>query len=203
MIKAKNDREKKYKGSEKTRLELMTKKERILAALKKEQVDRIPISIWLHYPHKDQDPRSLAEIQVEFMRKYDLDFIKLMLFGLYSVQDYGCKVKVFGTYNQPPIVDDYGVKSIEDWKRIDVLSGNYGTLGKQVQLTQHVSRLLEESKEDVPFVQTIFSPLTTAFKLAGSRVFADLEENPEIFHQALQNITETTISFIKENINLI
>lgn len=179
---------------------LMTKKERIIAALKKEEVDRVPFSIWLHYPHMDQDPRSLAEIQVNFMRKYDLDFIKLMPFGLYSVQDWGCKVKIFGTKDQPPIVDDYGIKSIEDWKNIEEFPGFYGTLGKQVQLAKHVQKLLKESKEDVPFIQTIFSPLTTALKLAGDRIFNDIEENPETFHEALQVITDTTINFIKENI---
>ncbi|WP_242866758.1 uroporphyrinogen decarboxylase family protein [Abyssisolibacter fermentans] len=178
----------------------MTKKERVMAALNGQEVDRVPVSLWLHYPHKDQDPRSLAETQIEFMEKYDLDFIKLMPFGLYSVQDYGCKVKIFGTPDQPPIVDDYGIKCVDDWKSLEVLPGTYGTLGKQVQLVKHVNKMLKERNEDVPIVQTIFSPLTTALKLAGDRIFKDMKENPEIFHQALQTITYTNINFIKANL---
>lgn len=182
-------------------MNLMTKKERVLAALKKEEVDRVPHSIWLHYPHRDQDPRTLAETQVDFMKKYDHDFIKLMPFGLYSVQDYGPKIKVYGTKNQPPIIDEYGIKDIKEWEDIKVLAGTYGTHGQQVQLASHVSKLLKASGDDAPFVQTIFSPLTTALKLAGPRIFEDLKEDPKLFHQALQNITETTINFMKENVN--
>ncbi|NLP18005.1 MAG: uroporphyrinogen decarboxylase [Firmicutes bacterium] len=179
----------------------MTKRERVEAALNGKEVDRVPHSIWLHFPHKDQDPRSLAEHQVGFMKKYDHDFIKLMPFGLYGVQDYGAKVKIFGTKTEPPIIDQYGIKDIKEWERVGVFNGTYGTLGKQVQLSQHVSRLLQKEKDDIPFVQTIFSPLTTAEKLAGPRLYEDLKQYPNIIHQALQNITETTINFIKENIN--
>ena len=175
----------------------MTKKERVLAALRCEEVDRLPMSIWLHYPHMDQDPRSLAELQVEVMRQYDFDFIKLMPFGLYSVQDWGCKVKIFGTTHEPPIVDDHGIKDIKEWQTLEEFPGYYGTWGKQVQLSQHVRKLVGD---EVPFIQTIFSPFTTARKLAGERVFTDMKEDPKLFHEALQVITNTTINFIKANI---
>ncbi|SDL29664.1 uroporphyrinogen decarboxylase family protein [Natronincola ferrireducens] len=178
----------------------MTKKERVLAALNGQSVDRVPVSIWLHYPHKDQDPKSLADIQMYFTEKYDFDFIKLMPFGLYSVQDWGCKVKIFGTHNQPPIVDEVGINCIDDWNNLEVLPGWYGTLGKQVQLAEHVNKLIQKGGEEIPFVQTIFSPLTTARKLAGDRIFEDMKAAPEVFHKALQVITDTTINFINENI---
>ena len=59
-------------------MDKMTKKERLEAALKGEEVDRIPISIWQHFSTVDQDPVSLAEIQVRTAEKFDYDFIKLM-----------------------------------------------------------------------------------------------------------------------------
>ena len=74
-----------------------------------------------------------------------------------------------------------------------------GTWGKQLLLTKYVKELV---KDEVPFIQTIFSPLTTARKLAGDRIFQDMKTNPEIMHKALQKITETTIGFIRENIRL-
>lgn len=181
-------------------MNLMTKKERVLAALNNDEVDRIPHSIWFHFPHKDQDPLSLALAQVEHMTKFDQDFIKLMPFGLYSAQDYGPKVKIFGTETESPIIEDFIIKDIKEWEDIEVYNGTYGTLGKQVQLAKHVYRLLKGMRDDAPFVQTIFSPLTTAYKFAGERVIKDLRENPILVHKALQNVTETTINFIKENI---
>ena len=175
----------------------MNKTERIKAALRSKEVDRIPLSIWLHYPHKDQDPRSLAETQVQVLRQFDYDFIKLMPFGLYSVQDWGCKIKIFGTPLEPAIVEDYGVKSAEDWKALAELPATYGTWGKQLQLAQHVGRLLGG---EAPFIQTLFSPLTTARKLAGDRVFSDMKDHPRVLHEALAIITATTINFVKANI---
>lgn len=176
---------------------MMTKTERVKAALRGDDVDRVPMSIWLHYPHKDQDPRSLADIQVEAAAKYDFDFIKMCPFGLYGVQDWGVKVKIFGTTHQPAIVDDYAIKDIKDWGKLKELPAIYGTYGKQLQLAQEVSRQVGGK---IPFIQTIFSPLTQAAKLAGDRIYTDLKENPKIIHQALEVITKTQINFIKANI---
>lgn len=175
----------------------MNKTERIKAALKGEAVDRVPINLWMHFSAVDQDPRSLAETQVAFANKYDFDFIKLMPFGLYGVQDYGVKVKIFNQVNYPPIVDDYGIHDIADWGNIGVLPAHYGTYGKQVQLTRYTVKLV---KKGLPVIQTIFSPLTTARKLAGDRILLDMKENPKLFKQALQAITETTINFVKANL---
>jgi uroporphyrinogen decarboxylase len=55
--------------------------------------------------------------------------------------------------------------------------------------------------EEIPYVQTIFSPLSVAKKLAGPQVFDDLREHPDLVHQALESITETTVNFVKANIS--
>ena len=175
----------------------MNKTERIKAALRGEAVDRVPINLWMHFSAVDQDPRSLAETQVAFANKYDYDFIKLMPFGLYGVQDYGVKVRIFNQINLPPVVDDYGIHDAGDWERILALPGYYGTYGKQAQLARYAVRL---AKKNLPVVQTIFSPLTTARKLAGDRILLDMKENPALFKQALQAITQTTINFVNANL---
>ena len=175
----------------------MNRVERIKASLKSESVDRIPVSMWQHYSDVDQDPISLAEIQIEFVKKYDYDFIKLMPFGTYTVQDWGAKIKFYCDKYKEPIVEDYAIRSIDDWKTLEVFPAYYGTWGKTLQLAQRVSSIVGK---EYPFIQTIFSPLTIAAKLAGPRVFKDIEENPEIIHGALKIITETCINFIKANI---
>ena len=175
----------------------MTKTERVQAALQCEPVDRIPMSIWLHHSDIDQDPMLLAETQVAFMKKYDLDFIKLMPFGLYSVVDWGCKLKYPLTFTGWAVVEDFAIKRAGDWNKLQALSATQGTWGKQVQLAQQVGKLVNNT---VPFIQTIFSPLTTAEKMAGNRLLKDMQEHPELVHRALQVITDTTISFIKANI---
>lgn len=174
----------------------MNKVERIKAALNKEAVDRVPVSVWMHYPADDQDAFALAETQAAFQRVYDLDFIKLMPFGLYSAQDWGCQVKFFCDETRSPIVRKHAIAKVEEWNELEVLPPYFGNWGQATQLARAVGKLVGDK---VPFVQTVFSPLTTACKLAGARVYTDLRENGAVVHRALEAITETTLGFIREN----
>lgn len=174
----------------------MNKTERIKAALNKEAVDRVPVSVWMHYPAVDQDAFTLAETQVDFQRSYDLDFIKLMPFGLYSAQDWGCQVKFFCDATRSPVVHKYAIADVTEWNAVDVLPPHFGNWGQATLLAKAVGNMVGDK---VPFVQTVFSPLTTACKLAGPRVYNDLRENGAIVHRALEAITETTLGFIREN----
>lgn len=175
----------------------MNKFERIKAALNSKEVDRVPVSLWMHLSKDDINPGILADSQIEFTKKYDYDFIKLMPFGLYCVEDWGAQVQYFTRTNRPPIIKKYGIQSIEDWGKLKALPAYYGTYGKQLQLAQYVS---DQVKGELPFVQTIFSPLTVARKLAGDRILLDMKERPELIKNALEVITETTINFVKANI---
>lgn len=179
-------------------MDVMTKRERVRAALSKQEVDRIPISIWHHIPDADQDPIELAERTIQLTRDHDYDFIKMMPFGNYGAQDYGLSVKFYCTPDKTAKEREFGIADPEEWKRIEPLPAYYGTYGKQVQFAQQLQKRLKG--DDIPYIQTIFSPLTIAKKLAGPRVFEDMRSYPEYLHQALQAMTETTINFCRANI---
>lgn len=178
-------------------MQLMTKRERVMAAIKGEEVDKIPFSLWYHLPHLDQDPIALAEEQIRLAKLYDLDFIKMMPFGNYAAQDYGLSVDFFCTRDKPAFERKFGINSPKEWLQIEPLEATYGTYGKQLQLSMQMKKRM---KEDIPYVQTIFNPLTVAKKLAGERVFEDMREHPDYLHQALGAITRTTVNFVKANI---
>lgn len=176
----------------------MTKKERVVAAINKQEVDRIPFSMWYHIPHADQDPVHLAEVQIEQARCYDLDFIKMMPFGNYGAHDYGLSVTFYCTKTQPAFERKFAIQDVKDWTEIEPLPGFFGSHGKQLLFARQLQKQLKG--EEIPYVQTIFSPLTTAKKLAGPRVFEDMRSHPDYLHQALTAITETTINFVELNI---
>lgn len=175
----------------------MTREERIKNALALKPVDRVPVSVWMHFSEFDQDPISLAEAQVAFNEKYDFDFIKMMPFGTYSVQDWGAQITIYCDKYKEPIVKRPGIKTIEDYTKLEVFPAIYGTWGKQLQLTQRLSKIIPKY---TPYIQTIFSPFTTLKKLAGNQLLTHIKEDPEKVHVALQVITETTINFVKANI---
>lgn len=175
----------------------MRKVERVKAALAGQEIDRPPVSSWMHYPNIDQDALKLAQAHVAFQEKFDLDFIKLTPFDLYCVEDWGSQIEFFGTEDKSPILRRYAIQNSADWLTLKVLAPTVGTWGKQLLLTSYVKKIINP---DVPFVQTVYSPLTVARKLAGDRLINDLREYPKILHYALEIITETTIQFVKANI---
>lgn len=177
----------------------MNREERVKNALNLKSVDRVPVSAWMHFSEFDQDPVSLAEAQVNFNEKYDFDFIKMMPFGTYSVQDWGAQITIYCDKYREPIVKKPRIQEVEDYNKLEVLPAIYGTWGKQLQLTQHLSKMI---KPNTPYVQTIFSPFSTLKKLSGDKLLNDMREHPQAVHNALKVITETTINFIKANIEI-
>lgn len=175
----------------------MTREERVKAVIEGREPDRIPCSVWMHFSEFDQDPRSLAECMTQFNEKYDYDYIKMMPFGAYMTPDWGGKLKIYCDKYKEVEIAAPAISSLEDYKNIVPLNPEYGQWGKTLQTARWTQRLI---KPGTPFVQTIFSPATSLRKLAGGRMMQDIKEHPEIVHQALEAITETTIAFVKANI---
>ena len=56
----------------------MYREERVRTALAGKEVDRVPVAAWMHLSAFDQDPISLAEVEVDLTEKYDFYYIKMM-----------------------------------------------------------------------------------------------------------------------------
>jgi len=172
----------------------MTHWERLSAAIAGQAVDRVPVSLWRHYPDIDQDPARLAEAVVNWQRTYDFDLVKFMPSGTAGVEDWGA----VSAYLDSPVgtrtVVKPGLTSAEEWPRLARLVPTAGRLGQEVKA---VSLAAEAFRGEVPLLQTVFNPLTTAFKLAGDRAFADLRRHPDLFEAGLAIITEATIAYAR------
>jgi len=175
----------------------MNREERLRAVIDGKESDRIPVSTWMHFSEYDQDPRSLAETMVAFNEKYDFDFIKMMPFGAYTIPDWGARLKVYCDKYKEVEIDAPAVTKLEDYLKIEPLEPIYGTWGKTLQLSYWLPKLI---KPNTPYIQTIFSPLTTLKKMTSGRLVQDMKENPEYVHQALAAITETTVNFVEANV---
>jgi len=172
----------------------MTKYERVLAALQRKPVDRVPVSFWWHYPEIDHDPDQLAVAMVRDCRAFDLDFVKMMPSGMYGVEDWGCKV------GDPD--PEFGfkrllagpVRGIEDWRKIALQVPDEGARARELRC---LWRVREEVGPDVPIFQTIFSSLTGAAKLAGrDHLLAHLRTDEAAVLPALEAITVTEEAYV-------
>ena len=165
---------------------------RIEAAIAGEKADRVPVALWRHFPEDDQDPGKLAARSLEWQKKWDFDLVKFMPSGTYSVEDWGAKSVYEGAANGARAVSVPGVRKAEEWRRLPRLDPKKGVLGAQHAA---LSRAAMEWRGAVPVLQTVFSPLTTARKLAGDALLEHLRKDPEALEAGLRIITDTTIDF--------
>ncbi|HYB72972.1 MAG TPA: uroporphyrinogen decarboxylase family protein [Candidatus Sulfotelmatobacter sp.] len=172
----------------------MTKRERIEAAVHGRPVDRVPISFWRHFPEAEMDAESLAEALAAFQRRYDLDFVKMMPNATYATEDWGCETAYTGDPMGARKVLKGVVHESDDWRRIRPVDPRDGAFGREVRC---VGLLRKAVGEGTPIVQTVFNPLSVAYKLGGERVLEDIRRPPAALHTALQAIAETLRGFVK------
>ena len=67
----------------------MNHRERVLACLAGEYVDRPPASMWRHFYAEETAPDTLAEAMLGFQREYDWDFMKVNPRASYHAEDWG------------------------------------------------------------------------------------------------------------------
>jgi uroporphyrinogen decarboxylase len=175
----------------------MTKWERIRAAIKGQETDRVCVALWRHFPVVDMTAEGLANEALNFQNKYDWDLIKFTPTGTYSIMDWGAETTWQPNNMGVRTVVKFGVNSAEEWHTLPKLDATKGFYGQQ---NVALSLLAKQIKGNTPILQTIFSPLTTARKLAGDRIFTDLRTNPQLFKEGMETITEVTIQFTLEAI---
>lgn len=180
----------------------MNKIERIKAALEGKEVDKLPFAFWSHLPGIDLDPERLAKETYAFYKKYDIDFVKTMNNGMYSIEDFGCEID----YSEVPKggvakIIKTPIISSEDWKNIKEIPLTSKAISRELYSLELLLSMLKD--ENVPVVFTAFSPITTAEKLSGKKLKDHIKEGKgELIHQALKEITKTTCNLVERAINM-
>jgi uroporphyrinogen decarboxylase len=173
----------------------MTKRQRLEAAIRGEAVDRPPVALWRHFPGDDQDPAALAVSTVAFQQQYDFDFIKVTPASSFCVWDWGAEDRWVGNQEGTREYTRHPVQTADDWHTLRELDPEQGALGGQL----HCLDLIHQAVGDeVPFIQTIFNPLSQAKNLVGKQsLCAQVREHPEAVLAGLETITATTVRFVE------
>jgi uroporphyrinogen decarboxylase len=177
-------------------MDQMNKRERVQAALQGKPVDRPPISFWRHFFEKEASAVGLAEAMLGFQRTYDWDFMKVNPRACYHAEPWGCRFQFSGQPDIGPKLIEAAVKTPDDWRQIRPVSPTTGAFDEQLEAL----RLIKEGLGgQVPFVETVFTPLSVAGRLVGSdEVMREhLERYPERVHEALEAITVTFEGFAR------
>ncbi|MBM7539956.1 uroporphyrinogen decarboxylase family protein [Amphibacillus cookii] len=186
------------------------KKTRFKKTLSQEVCDRAVVSGWHHFLDKEHTANDLAEATVNFAKQYDWDWIKINPRATYLAEAFG-NVYDFTDYQW---VFPKQVKAIVqtpcDLSKITRLD-----ISKSAPLQEQLdaAKQIRAGLDDMPIIQTVFSPLTILMFLAGHISYVDQtmygSEQPIDFHrlltthrsevhQALHAIALTMADYIKE-----
>jgi uroporphyrinogen decarboxylase len=140
----------------------------------------------------DRDQKLLAESLIHFQKIYGLDFVKMMPNGLYSAMDFGIGIAHTTDPRKTDQVQRYGIEKVEDWERLESFQPE-----RWFSELESLALVFQSLGRTVPVVETIFSPLTTAEKIAGPNLVSHLREYPEKVHVGLEYLTEVTVKFVQ------
>ena len=172
----------------------MTKRERILAAIRREPTDRPPYAFWRHFPNVDRSPAALAQTTLRFHERYGSDFLKVTPAGGYAVEDWGCvESDELAPDGHRPCLR-HAVNAPEDWKKIRPVPMESTGWASHLET---IIRCVVDRRADASAIPTVFSPLSLARKLAGDRLNYDLKENTRLVEDALEAITDTILAFME------
>lgn len=173
----------------------MNKRDRLQTVIAGEKPDRLPVALWRHWPGDDQQAESLAAAHLKWQQDYDWDFVKVGPASSYSVDDWGAETRWVGHIEGTRVWGKRVVQHPEDWTRLKPLDPTKGMLAEQLKALRLVKAGLPE---DVPFIATIFSPLSQAKHLADKEpLISHLRSHPQALHEGLKTITESTLRFIE------
>lgn len=158
-------------------MKAMTKLERFNAAVRGDEVDRLPVCMWVHFASEHYSGEETARLHVNFFRTYDWDFMKTM-------NDY-----------RLPLPGVPNVTTREHLLAFRPLPMDHPTYANQLTCLRHIRA---EIGPDVAILDTLFDPLQTLVRGTGRHVRELVFANPEAGHVALEAITQTLIAYIGE-----
>jgi len=179
---------------------MMTRRQRLEATFRGEATDRVPVALWRHWPGDDQRAQDQAAAHLAFQERYDFDLIKVTPSSSYSAEDWGVTSAYVGSTEGTREYRQRAITGPDDWGRLALLDPGQGALGRQLECLRLIG---EGARDEVPFIQTIFNPLSIAKYLAGEeQMLTHLRRYPGAFRAGLEIITETTARFVREVMRL-
>jgi len=173
---------------------MISKRERLAAALAGEIADRLPVALWRHFPVDDQNSESLAESTLSFQRLFDFDFVKVTPASSYALVDLGVEDAWQGSVEGTRTYTRRVVQRAQDWASLKRLSPKDGALAGYVEALR---RIVAGIGGGAPVLATIFSPLAQAKNAAGGdRLIEDLRNSPRLLEAGLRMLTDSTVDLV-------
>ena len=174
----------------------MSRRERVLAALRGDEVDRPPVSFWGHFYHRESSAEDLVSATLEFQSEFDWDWVKLNPRKHYHVEPWGVTYRYSGSAAEKPALETWPVHQANDWLAITRQPHDQGSLGEQLEAVAMMRRSLPP---DVPLIETVFTPLAILGEMVAEpgELRLAMRRNPNAVKGALEAVTSTFVPFVR------
>ena len=175
----------------------MTKRERVMAALRGEPVDRVPVSLWLHNFATENSAETLAAETVRLAHRFDWDFLKPQSRAQCFAEMWGLRYMPSRERATPYTPTRAPLATADDLRRLEPADARSGALGEQLQALREIRKAVGG---DTPIIWTVFSPLMVLpFLLSGERAAAValMRSEPAAVDHALTAMAETLVAYAR------
>jgi len=151
------------------------KRERVMAAVQGGPADRVPVSFWYHFPLDHPSGEPLAEAELDFARKYDPDFLKVMHDLVLDLPE-----------------ELRHIEDPADWEKLKPLDPEAGNFLEQLKA---LKILRKELGQDMILIDTLFDPYAAANKLCSKRLMEHYRANPKAVKHGLHTIAVSLANY--------
>ena len=155
----------------------MNKRDRFLAAIEGEWVDRPPRTCWTHFSTETLGGDEHAARQLVFQKEYDWDICKLVNDFQYPFPD-GVEM-----INGPDDMDKFEPASMDSYFFREELKS--------------VQRVIEAVGADTPVIMTVFDPLRQVTRLAGVKSLEVIAEHPQAAKRMLDAVGDSMCRYME------
>lgn len=154
----------------------MNKRERVLAAMNKQEVDHVPAGFWFHFGGEEAMGDACIQAHLKYYRETDLDFVKIMCDGYF------------------PYPIPIEIKSASDWKKLEPMDKNDPFIREQVE---RAAGIVKEIGQDRCVFYNVFAPFSSfrfgaeAIGISDAELMKQVREDKNAVMHALDVIGQT------------
>jgi uroporphyrinogen decarboxylase len=175
----------------------MTRRARVLAALRGDPVDRVPLSFWLHNFVTENSAAGLAAETLRLARTFDWDFLKPQSRAQCFAEMWGLRYRPSTERATPFTVTHTPLAGAAEVARLQPVDPRRGALGEQLAALAAIRAAVGP---DTPIIWTIFAPMMVMpYVLAGGReqALAIARAEPKAMDAGLAAIAETLAAYAR------
>src|SRR5437899_9791497 len=175
----------------------MTKRERVMAAVRGDPVDRVPVSLCLHSFATRNSAETLAAATLRLARRFEWDFLKPQSRAQCFAEMWGLRYAPSREPATPYTVTRAPLATAADLRRLEPADARAGALGEQLQALHAIRKAVGI---ETPIIWTVFSPLMVLpFLLTGGRptLLSLMRSEPAAVDHALGAMAETLAAYAR------